>query len=86
MTPDALDDTAAAVGGYYEYSFQGSWAGKTAGGCANEPTFANNPQFIFTLQESDEDEDELATCVVALMQRGSRRRSVQQNRMGKYAI
>ena len=47
--------------------------GSTAGGSRNDvQRFATNPQFKVVLMDSDEDEDDLCTCIVSLMQKGSR--------------
>ena len=43
-----------------------------AGGCLNNvSTFHQNPQFLIELKDSDDD-DELCTCVVALMRKNHR--------------
>merc|ERR1712156_1264998 len=61
---------------WHEQHFNSSWiADSTAGGCRNFiDTFASNPQFLIKLVDSDNDEDELCTCVVSLMQKGSRKK------------
>ena len=61
--------------GWHENHFEGSWiAGESAGGCRNyKETFAMNPQFVITLEDSDDDDDEHCTCVISLMQKGSRK-------------
>ncbi|KAH7708812.1 calpain Clp-1 [Aphelenchoides avenae] len=53
-------------------SHDGSWrAGQTAGGCRNNlRTFANNPQYRFTLTDADpNDNDDLSTVIIAVMQK-----------------
>ena len=47
--------------------------GLNAGGCHSilNTTFHQNPQFLIELEDSD-DEDELCTCVVALMRKNHR--------------
>ena len=49
----------------------GSWIKNiSAGGCINDQTsFATNPQFKFILKDSDADDDNLCTTIVALMQK-----------------
>lgn len=50
----------------------GSWiANQTAGGCRNFiNTFADNPQFVISLQDADPDDaDDLCTCVIAVLQK-----------------
>jgi len=72
LSPDSLDDSPVK---WEVASFEGSWiAGESAGGCRNYvETFASNPQFIITLEDpDDDDEDELCTCIVSLMQKGRR--------------
>merc|ERR1719167_1464782 len=55
--------------------WDGEWvAGKSAGGCRNFlETFVTNPQFPITLVDpDDDDEDDLCTLIVSLMQKGRR--------------
>lgn len=57
--------------------FEGEWVqGATAGGCRNYlETFWQNPQYVVTLQDPDEnDDDGLCTLLVALMQKNRRSR------------
>ena len=62
--------------GWHENHFEGWWiAGESAGGCRNfTDTFASNPQFIITLEDSDDDDDVYCTCIISLMQKGSRKK------------
>ena len=75
LTPDSLDDDQGLVS-WHEQHFNSSWiAGSTAGGCRNYiDTFASNPQFLIKLVDSDNDDDDLCTCVISLMQKGSRKK------------
>ena len=53
----------------------GSWvAGESAGGCRNFlDTFASNPQFRIRVDDpDDDDEDNLCTVIISLMQKGRR--------------
>ena len=53
----------------------GSWvAGESAGGCRNFlDTFASNPQFRIRVEDpDDDDEDNLCTVIISLMQKGRR--------------
>ena len=53
-------------------------AGSTAGGCRNYiSTFASNPQFKVVLTDSDDDADDLCTCLISLLQKGSRKRKAE---------
>jgi calpain, invertebrate len=78
LEPESLDEEELSVGKVYwhEKQFTGSWiAGQTAGGCRNYiNSYASNPQFKVVLTDSDEDSDELCTCVISLMQKGSRKK------------
>ncbi len=80
LEPDSLDEEEVSAGKlqWNEHVFTGSWlAGLSAGGCRNHiATFASNPQFRVVLRDSDDDDDDLCTCVVSLMQKGSRNRKV----------
>ena len=75
LTPDALDEEEGSTC-WHEQHINSSWiAGETAGGCRNFiETFSSNPQFLIKLVDSDNDDDELCTCVVSLMQKGSRKK------------
>lgn len=77
LTPDSLE----AAGDFSDRpkwmvsTFDGAWIpGKSAGGCRNNlSTFATNPQFMITVTDPDEDDDEeLCTVIISLMQKGRR--------------
>ncbi|OTF81040.1 hypothetical protein BLA29_000629 [Euroglyphus maynei] len=75
LTPDSLDD-GEFVGfkkAWQVNYFEGQWIpGVSAGGCRNHlDTFYLNPQYMITLTDQDDD-DELCTCVIALMQKNHR--------------
>ncbi|KAM9314349.1 calpain-9 [Pholidichthys leucotaenia] len=72
MTPDSLSDDTKR---HWEVSqFEGRWIrGSTAGGCRNYiDTFWTNPQFKLQLEDAD-DEDDMCSVMVALMQKNRRR-------------
>ncbi|XP_042341093.1 calpain-9 [Plectropomus leopardus] len=72
MTPDALTDNSKR---HWEVQlFEGNWIrGSTAGGCRNFiDTFWTNPQFLLQLEDAD-DEDDVCSVVIALMQKNRRR-------------
>ncbi|XP_075591567.1 calpain-B isoform X6 [Dermatophagoides farinae] len=71
LTPDSLDDESKKA--WQVNYFEGQWIpGVSAGGCRNHlNTFYLNPQYMITLTDQDDD-DELCTCVVALMQKNHR--------------
>lgn len=66
----------------------GSWKrGVTAGGCRNYmDTFELNPQYLTILEDTDEDNDEMCTIIIGLMQRGSRRRKAENDEDGALTI
>jgi len=73
LTPDALDDCSPFK--WEVASFSGAWiAGESAGGCRNSlATFAMNPQFMISLEDPDDgDEEEKCTVIINLMQKGRR--------------
>lgn len=81
LTPDSLDGSMQRQ--WHSQMFEGSWIrGCTAGGCRNNLlTFAQNPQFIVSLVDPDEDDEEdNCTMIVALMQKN--KRSAKKYQMG----
>uniref|UniRef100_A0A6G1SCT2 Calpain-A n=1 Tax=Aceria tosichella TaxID=561515 RepID=A0A6G1SCT2_9ACAR len=81
LTPDALDGNVQRH--WHAQMFEGKWIrGCTAGGCRNNlNTFAQNPQYVVTLVDPDEDDDnDNCTMIVALMQKN--KRSAKKYQMG----
>ena len=78
LMPGCLDEEEIVQGKqqWNTKQFDESWVhGKNAGGCRNYiNTFARNPQYLAVLKDSDEDEDDLCTCIIALMQKGIRKK------------
>lgn len=79
LSPDSLSEEQQSMGKKkWDMSvFEGEWtAGVSAGGCRNYlQTFWQNPQYVMTLEDPDEDdEDGLCTVIVALMQKNRRSR------------
>uniref|UniRef100_A0A1A9WAE2 Calpain catalytic domain-containing protein n=1 Tax=Glossina brevipalpis TaxID=37001 RepID=A0A1A9WAE2_9MUSC len=77
LCPDSLtEDQQNACKRKWETSmFEGEWtAGVTAGGCRNFlETFWHNPQYVITLEDPDEEDDDgKCTIIVALMQKNRR--------------
>ena len=73
LTPDALDDDNPFK--WEVTTYTGAWIpGSSAGGCRNYiETFADNPQFLVSLEDPDESDDEnKCTMIVNLMQKGRR--------------
>jgi len=69
------EETCSLGPGWCVASWHGSWVGgETSGGCRNFlETFIHNPQFLVTLEDVDEEDDEpLCTLIVSLMQKGRR--------------
>ena len=66
----------------------GSWKrGETAGGCRNYiETFGMNPQYLTIVEDTDEDDDELCTIIIGVMQKGSRRRKAEYDEDGALII
>lgn len=79
LSPDSLSDEQIQKGKKkWDMSvFEGEWtSGVTAGGCRNFlDTFWRNPQYVITLTDPDEDdEDGLCTIIIGLMQKNRRSR------------
>jgi calpain, invertebrate len=77
LSPDSLsEDQESGMKKWNVNVFEGEWvAGMSAGGCRNYlDSFYRNPQYVMTLEDSDEDDDDKCTVVVALMQRNRRSR------------
>ncbi|XP_037806995.1 calpain-A isoform X2 [Lucilia sericata] len=77
LSPDSLTETQQNDGKRkWEMSmFEGEWtAGVTAGGCRNFlDTFWHNPQYVISLEDPDEEDDDgKCTVIVALMQKNRR--------------
>ncbi|XP_030387750.1 calpain-A isoform X3 [Scaptodrosophila lebanonensis] len=77
LSPDSLTEDQQQSGKRkWEMSmYEGEWTpGVTAGGCRNFlDTFWHNPQYIITLVDPDEEDEEgLCTVIVALMQKNRR--------------
>lgn len=77
LSPDSLSEEQQSTGKRkWEMSmYEGEWtAGVTAGGCRNFlDTFWHNPQYVMTLVDPDEEDDDgKCTVIVALMQKNRR--------------
>lgn len=77
LSPDSLSEEQESGGKKkWEMSvFEGEWtAGVTAGGCRNYlNTFWKNPQYVVTLEDPDDDDDEgKCTVIIGLMQKNRR--------------
>ena len=73
LSPDSLDEDNPFK--WEVTSYNGAWVpGSSAGGCRNFiETFADNPQFLVSLEDPDEsDAENKCTMIVNLMQRGRR--------------
>jgi len=73
LTPDSLNEDNNFK--WEVATFEGSWIpGESAGGCRNYlESFANNPQYLISLEDPDEgDDEEKCTVIINLMQRGRR--------------
>ena len=68
------NDDGSTHGLYEVKAVHGSWkAGVNAGGChLYLETFATNPQYKFTIKDTDLDDDKMAMVLIGLMQKGAR--------------
>lgn len=79
LSPDSLSEEqeSGAKKRWNMNVFEGEWAaGVSAGGCRNYlDSFYRNPQYVMTIEEPDEDDDDgKCTVVIALMQKNRRSR------------
>ncbi|KAL4237591.1 hypothetical protein ACF0H5_002305 [Mactra antiquata] len=78
LGPDSLDEEEAAQGKIrWEATAEvGEWIPRVnAGGCRNFlDTFGSNPQYRVTLVDPDDDEDDLCTMLVGLLQKDRRKK------------
>ncbi|KAI1295389.1 Calpain-A [Halotydeus destructor] len=75
LTPEPLDEEEGSPKQWEASVFDGSWvSGVSAGGCRNNlNTYAMNPQYLISLVDIDEeDDDDMCTLIVALMQKNHR--------------
>lgn len=88
LTPDAFSEELLATYknkniGWQMVAYHGSWVkGVSAGGCGqyDASAFWTNPQFLVTLTDVDSDDNEnLATMIVALMQKHTREKRFKTN-------
>lgn len=90
LSPDSWGQRAPTLSNlhWYKQHVNGSWKRDlTAGGCRNYlDTFEMNSQYLTVLEDSDEDEDDLCTIIVGLMQKGSRRRRAENDEDGALTI
>ncbi|XP_023215295.1 calpain-B-like isoform X3 [Centruroides sculpturatus] len=88
LSPDSLNEESLrdlSTRKWEASAFEGAWTKNcTAGGCRNYlETFATNPQYRVVLEDVDEDDDEeLCTLIVALMQKNRR----SQRKMGAESL
>eukprot|EP00092_Neocalanus_flemingeri_P017950 GFUD01019424.1.p1 GENE.GFUD01019424.1~~GFUD01019424.1.p1 ORF type:complete len:557 (+),score=139.71 GFUD01019424.1:131-1801(+) len=75
LAPESMGECQHEGASWCVNQWSGEWVGgETAGGCRNFlETFVHNPQYIVTLEDpDDDDEDDLCTLIVSLMQKGRR--------------
>ncbi|XP_021353793.1 calpain-A-like isoform X4 [Mizuhopecten yessoensis] len=78
LGPDSLDEDEIQAGGkrWEATTESGEWIPRVnAGGCRNYlDTFWTNPQYKVTLVDPDEDEDDLCTMLVGILQKDRRKK------------
>ena len=88
LKPNSLDNREVKSGKveWDEVQFNGTWIrGKNAGGCRNYiDTFAENPQYLVVVEDADK--DGVCTTVISLMQKGTRERKADCQRIGSLPI
>jgi len=75
LNAESSSDGSEGITGWHYTQLEGRWLpNATAGGCIkNRETFWMNPQFHIHLEDSDEDDDDLCTTIIALMQKDRRK-------------
>lgn len=84
LSPDQLEDKISTRR-WEEKCFEGQWvSGVSAGGSRKfRDTFFINPQYIVTLNDPDEDDDDdLCTFVVSVMQEYTRKKGLENLKIG----
>ena len=72
---------------FFNFNLNPQFLGLTAGGCSNDiESFSTNPQFKIVLEDSDEDDDEFCSCIISLMQKGTRGNQCSRESEGCLAI
>jgi len=87
VSPEVMAGCECDTALWHVNQFDGEWiGGETAGGCRNYlESFVHNPQFFVTLSVPDnEEEDDLCTLIVSLMQKG--RRQLRHEGVGMLSI
>lgn len=87
VSPEVMAGCECDTALWHVNQFDGEWiGGETAGGCRNYlETFVHNPQFFVTLSVPDnEEEDDLCTLIISLMQKG--RRQLRHEGVGMLSI
>jgi len=75
LTPECMADDSDDRKGWSALQFDGRWQKNvSAGGCRNFPdTFYINPQILISLEDVDDDADDVCSCIVAVMQKDRRK-------------
>eukprot|EP00092_Neocalanus_flemingeri_P015176 GFUD01016393.1.p1 GENE.GFUD01016393.1~~GFUD01016393.1.p1 ORF type:complete len:558 (+),score=172.85 GFUD01016393.1:52-1725(+) len=86
VSPEIMEDCEQEATRWHVNQWDGEWiGGETAGGCRNYlETFVHNPQSFVTLSVPDDDEDNLCTLIVSLMQKD--RRALKHEGVGMLSI
>eukprot|EP00117_Sycon_ciliatum_P006188 scpid39378/ scgid9836/ Calpain-B; Calcium-activated neutral proteinase B; Calpain-B catalytic subunit 1; Calpain-B catalytic subunit 2 len=76
LSLESLEDDGGQKLSYRESAASGAWKGKSCGGCRNNDSFCDNPQFFFEVDDPDDpddpNDDDKCSVLVALMQKNRR--------------
>lgn len=75
LSAESASDGSETIQGWNIVQHDGRWLPNvSAGGCSNfQDSFWMNPQYLITLRDSDEDDDDVCTVIIALMQKDRRK-------------